>query len=197
MNAVEVLAWSTPLATLGLLLVTIAYSYFTYQLAVVGRLQRFEAIRPRIQVAVVATQRGQFFVLRLENIGISAAADFKVTLDQDIYRTYGDKGRLNDVPFIKNGVPAFMPNTPVEIGLGVSSSFLGDEVDRTKHPACFCITATYVFESQTIQEQFPIEMHDLYSETMISHTEMSDLAKALRDDVAKPLKEAVRLLKSK
>jgi len=196
-SATEILAWSTPLATLGLLFVTTAYSYFTYQLTVVARRQRFEAIRPRLQVAVVATQRGQLFVLRLENIGISPAKDFKVSLDRDVYRTYGDMGRLNDVPFIRNGVPAFMPNTPIEIGLGVSGSFLDDDVDRARHPARFLIAATYEFERQRIVEQFPIEVHDLYADTMISHTEMSDLTKALRDDVAKPLKEAVRLLKSK
>ena len=76
-------------------------------------------------------------------------------LDRDVYRTYGGAGRLNDIPFIKNGVPAFMPNTPVEIGLGVSHSYLGQEVDREKHPARFEITAVYEFERRTLRETSP------------------------------------------
>jgi hypothetical protein len=191
------LAWATPIATLGLLAVTIAYSYFTYQLVAVGRLQRFESIRPHLQVAVVATQRGQFFVLGFENRGLSPAINFKATLDRDVFRTYGGGDRLNDVPFIRNGVPAFMPNTPVEIGLGVSHTYLGSEIDRDKHPARFEITADYEFEGQRLRERFPIEVHDLYAETLISQTEMTDLVKAIKTDIGTPLKEAVRQLKAR
>lgn len=197
MDADTLLAWSTPLATLGLLAVTIAYSYFTYQLAQIGSKQRYEAVRPRLQIAVVATQRGQFFVLRIQNVGLSAAENFKLTLDRVVCRTYGDKGAINDTPLLKEGVPALMPNTPVDIGLGVSHTYLGPDVDRAKHPARFEVTATYDFEGCARQDRFLLEIHNLYAETMVSHTEMSDLIKTIKEDVGKPLNEAVRYLKSR
>jgi hypothetical protein len=196
MHLATLLAWSTPIATTGLLVVTIAYSYFTRQLVQVARLQRFESIRPRVHVAVVATQRGQFFVLRLENVGLSAALNFKATLDREVCRTYGDKSAINDTPILKEGLPAFMPNTPIEIGLGVSSTYLGPDTDRVKHPARFDVKLTYEFESRPYEERVALEIHNLYAETMIAHTEMSDLTKSLREDIGKPLAEAVRLLKS-
>lgn len=196
MDGHTLLAWSTPLATVGLLAVTIGYSYFTYQLAEIGRRQRYEAVRPRLQIAVVASQRGQFFVLRIENVGLSAAIDFKLKLDREVCRTYGDKGPINDTPLLKEGVPALMPNTPVDIGLGVSHTYLGPDVDRTKHPARFEVTATYDFEGDRREERFPLEIHNLYAETMISHTEMSDLIKAIREDIGKPLSEAASSLKA-
>jgi hypothetical protein len=197
MDGDTLLAWSTPIATLGLLAVTIAYSYFTYQLAETGKRQRHEAIRPRLQIAVVATQRGQFFVLRIENVGLSPALNFKVKLDREVCRTYGGNSPINNAPLLREGVPAFMPNTPVEIGLGVSHTYLGPEVDRKKHPARFNVTATYDFEGRHLQELFPLEVHDLYAETMITHTEMGDLIRAIKEDLAKPIKEAVRSLKSR
>lgn len=195
MNGDTLLAWSTPVATVGLLAVTVAYSYFTYQLAEIGRRQRYEAIRPRLKIAVVATQRGQFFALRIENVGLSAAVNFKLDLDRQVCRTYGDRGPINDTPLLKEGLPALMPNTPVDIGLGVSHTYLGPDVDRTKHPARFEVTATYDFEGNQREERFPLEIHNLYAETMISQTEISDLIKAVREDVGKPLTEAVRWLK--
>lgn len=196
MDNVTLLAWATPVATVGLLAVTMAYSYFTYQLAAIARRQRYEAIRPRLQVAVVATQRGQFFVLKIENVGLSPALKFKSAIDREVCRTYGDKGRLNDIPLFKEVLPALMPGTPVEIGLGVSHTFLGPDVDRTKHPAQFGVTVTYDFEGNRLEERFPIEIHDLYAETMISHTEMSDLVKAVKEDLGKPIREAVGLLRA-
>lgn len=197
MNTTNLLAWSTPLTTLGLLLVTIAYSYFTYQLADVGRRQRFESVRPRLHIAVVATQNGQFFVLRIENVGLSPALNLKLILDRKVCRAYGHNELLNDVPFLKNGVPAFMPNTPVEIGLGVSHTYLGPDVDRAKHPARFEVTATYEFEKRQFRESFPLEINDLYGETVIAHTEIGDLIKTLKEDLGSPIKQAVQLLKSK
>lgn len=197
MDSDTLLAWSTPIATVGLLAVTIAYSYFTYQLAEIGKRQRHEAVRPRLQIAVVATQRGQFFVLRMTNIGLSPALNFKVELDREVCRTYGDNGPINNTPLFQEGLPAFMPNTPVEIGLGVSHTYLGADVDRGKHPARFDVTATYEFEGRQLKELFPLEVNDLYAETMITHTEIGDLIKAIKEDLAKPIKEAVRSLKSR
>jgi hypothetical protein len=130
-------------------------------------------------------------------VGISPALNFKATIDREVCRTYGDKGRINDVPILKNGVVAFMPNTPVEIGLGVSHTYLGPDADRAKHPARFDLTLAYDFEGRHYEELVQLEVHDLYAETMITQTEMSDLVKAVREDVGKPIKEAVRLLKPK
>lgn len=193
-TASSLLAWATPFATVGLLVVTIAYSYFTHQLVKVARLQRLESIRPRLQVAVVATQRGMFFVLRLENVGLSPALNFKATIDRDVHRQYGNRGRINDIPFFREGVPAFMPHTPVDVGLGVSHEYLADNVDRSKHPASFAVKATYEFEGKRYEECYPLEVHDLYAETVMRHTEMTDLVKTLKEEVGKPLKEASRHL---
>lgn len=194
MDAPTLLAWSTLVVTVGLLIVTGIYCYFTYQLADVARRQIAEAVKPRIRVAVVATQRGQFFVLRLENVGMSPALDFEARLDRDVHRTYGDKERLNDIPIFKERLPALMPGTPVDIGLGVSFSYLADDLDRSKHPKRFSVEVSYTFEGRSCRETLPLEIHDLYAETMISHTEMADLVKAVRDDIGKPLKEALREL---
>ena len=195
MDSDTLLAWSTPIATIGLLGVTIAYSYFTYQLAEISKRQRHETIRPRLQIAVVATQRGQFLVLRIENVGLSPALNFKVKLDREVCRAYGDGRPVNDIPLLREGVPALMPNTPVEIGLGVSHTYLGPDVDRTRHPSRFNVVATYDFEGRQIEEQFPLEVHNLYAETMMTHTEMGDLVKAIKEDLAKPIKDALRALK--
>lgn len=189
------LAWSTTVATIGLLVVTAIYCYFTYQLADVARRQIAEAVKPRIGVAVVATQRGQFFVLGIDNVGVSPALDFEARLDRDVHRTYGDQGRLNDIPIFKETLPALMPRTPVDIGLGVSFTYLADDADRGKHPKRFSVEVTYKFEGKTHAEVMPLEIHDLYAETMISHTEMSDLVKAVKDEIGKPLKETLRELK--
>lgn len=148
-----------------------------------------------MQISVVATQRGQFLVLRLENVGLSAAENFKASIDRKVYRTYGGNDLINDVPILKNGVPAFMPNTPIDIGLGVSHTYLGPDVDRDKHPARFTVKVGYDFEGIPHIENFPLEVHDLYAETIISHTEMSDLIKAIREDVGKPIKEVVRKMR--
>jgi hypothetical protein len=58
------------------------------------------------------------------------------------------------------------------------------------------VKLAYDFEDRHYEESIPLEIHNLYAETMIAHTEISDLTKTLKDDVGKPLAEAVRLLKS-
>lgn len=191
--------WSaaTVVLTLGLLIATGVYAWLTYRLVNASEQHSWEVSRPRLLIALRANQGGQFFILHIENVGLTSAEEVQLTLDQPVHQQFGRADDIQNVPVFKEGLRSFPPRTPIQIGLGVGFSYLGSEVDRSKHPLSFKVTATYKSGARVITEKFPIDVRQQYDATLLRRDYVEDFARNFPDKMSKDMRELIRLLRDR
>lgn len=181
---------TSALAAVALLCVTAVYAWVAY-------IQLWEAHRPRLLVALRTNQGGQFMLLHIENVGTTPATNLRFTFDRPVHRTFGDKCDLRDIPLFAKGLRALPPNTPSRFGLGVAFSYLDENVDRTKHPTSFTISASYDYKGRTIREAFPFDVEDQYASSSVERDNLDEFARKFPDEFRRALQELATAIESR
>lgn len=188
---------TSALATVALLAVTAAYAWATYRLLQAARDQLWEASRPRMLVAVRTNQGGQFLLLHVENVGVSAAYNLQLSVDRAVHRTFGKKEDIREIPLFANGVRALPPKTPSRYGLGVSFSYLNEEVDRALHPVSFAVSVSYEHNGRIIYEEFPIDIENQYAWSSVERDNIDEFGKKFPDDFKQAARSIVRAIEAR
>lgn len=154
---------ASAISAVGVLFITGVYVWLTHRLAKAAESQIWQASRANVIASVVTNQGGQFFLLKIENIGSSPAENLQVYIDRPLHQQLDSNKPVTDAPFFKNGVASFPSNSPVKFGLGVSFRWLQENVDRSLHPVIFNVRVEYQTAGRYVSDVFAIDMDSQYS----------------------------------
>lgn len=138
--------------TAALVLITAAYAYLTYRLAVSSeasvqavRSQTEALSRPYITVAPFWGPHSVLLYLRVENTGRSAAEHVRLELDKDFYQ-FGrrqEDHNLRKMHAFSSQIDSIAPGERMLFALGQGWVIFGPEADADACPSHFTVTAKY------------------------------------------------------
>jgi len=127
--------------TLLLVLVTIAYAVFTWQMVKEMQITRQADLRPYLIIDSIVI--GQMFYLVIKNNGKTAAEKVSFKFDKSVENIW--KKKIEELPLFKRGMIFFPPSKEFVITLGPTYFFLGNKKDDIKYPPNFTIVVEYYY----------------------------------------------------
>lgn len=174
--------------------ITAIYAYLTFRLVRNAERNSWEMSRARLNVRLTTNQGGQLMLLQFENIGNSSAKAVKVSLDKPLHTTFSRQSNLQEAPLVKNGLPDFPPRTVMQYSFGVAHQWLGDEVDRAKHPEQFQITLDYETNGRRISDSVTINVVDQLNESAIQRDYLDDFGRKFPEEFRRQMDRVSRHL---
>tara|TARA_R100000365_G_C2742300_1_gene70968 strand:- start:55 stop:738 length:684 start_codon:yes stop_codon:yes gene_type:complete len=143
--------------------------------------QYYDTIRPFVVVRL-NTHAGVVFMLEIENIGQSAAANLVLKLDKDFF-AFGDGHNLREASAFTRPFAHFAPKEKLSFYLsqGFNMENKRDGIDRT--PSVFTVSATYGFRDKKYEESYVIDTTPYDGVAALKKTEdyLSDIAKSVHE----------------
>jgi len=182
---------ATNLLTLALVVSTIAYTYFTWNLAKINKnaltesvRQDFERRKPKI-VVIVNIKHRVIVDLTIKNIGLGAAENMKMAVNRKFVPfSDADRVSLNEMGPFKESIPAFPSGQEIHIWLsqGFNLNNIVDGENIT--PAKFTVTIEYSFEGRSFSEETPLNI-EAFIDTIADVDEQIEVLKEISTSAKK------------
>ena len=182
--------------TAALVLITGFYAWATHkilkaneQVVEVMREQAEAVTRPYVTASTALKPDNPIFYLRISNIGKTAAADLKLSLDRPFYK-FAEKNKeknLGGYSAFNNVITSFPPGAEIVFSLAQSFVIFGDKADGDVVPSSFTVTAEYSYGGKRVKEVNPIDMRP-YLGTSIPQDPYVRKLKAINESIEKVAK---------
>ena len=176
----------------ALVVITGIYAALTYgimkatQRSLAVMREQTEALsRPYITVAPLTLPKNPILFLRVVNTGKTAAERVRLQLDRPYYRFGRDTEKENLATYsaFKQEISTLAPDAELIFALAQSVLVFGENVDESKTPLTFKVTATYGFLGKTVTETTEVDlrpyrgMHIAYDPIVNELSEIKDVLK--------------------
>jgi hypothetical protein len=124
------------------------------------------------------------FMLRISNLGRSAAERLRLTLDQDIHQfgEASEEKNLRNLSAFSSEIPTLAPGGEIWFYLGTSIQVFGGGTPKPI-PQAFSVTAQYEWANRKYHEVTAIDMRAYYGTALIMDRQteaLKDIAKAIQ-----------------
>lgn len=155
------------LLTALLVLITAFYAWATYRILKANehvveamREQAEATFRPYVIVTVRLEPDNPIFYLRVANIGRTAAANLRLTIDRSFFK-FGEKGDKNDLASFSafnRQIDSLPPDSEIIFGLAQGFVVFSPGADEAICPKRFTVTANYRFGEKQVEERHHIDL---------------------------------------
>jgi hypothetical protein len=147
-----------------LVAITFVYAFITYRILVATRRatdlmhrQFEESLRPYIAVDVFVERGSHIFRLRIRNLGKSAAANLRLSLDRDFCQFGNPEHNLRNTYAFRENVATFPPNFELIFDLDVSHQVLGKKAPEVT-PTKFKVSWFYTFVDKHYEDSTEVDL---------------------------------------
>ena len=116
-----------------------------------------ESLRPYIAVDVFVERGSHIFRLRIRNLGKSAAANLRLSLDRDFCQFGNPEHNLRNTYAFRENVATFPPNFELIFDLDVSHQVLGKKAPEVT-PTKFKVSWFYTFVDKHYEDSTEVDL---------------------------------------
>ncbi len=183
---------TTDLLTAALVVVTTVYAMLTYGImranrrSVAAMERQTEALsRPYITVAPFVLPKNPILFLRITNTGKTAAERVRLELDRPFHRFGRPEQTENLATFsvFSEEIASVPPSAEFIFALQMAPALFGNDIDQSKTPLTFKVTASYGFAGKVLTEVTNVDlrpfrgMHMAYDPVVNELSEIKDILK--------------------
>ncbi len=149
-----------------LIVITGIYAWFTFKILkanerIVEKMheQQEAMYRPYIAISPVVYPENPIVFLKIQNTGLTAANNLRLTLDKDFFQ-FGDKGEernLKSHSAFKDQISSLVPGAEIYFYLAQSFVIFGKK-GQDLTPSVFSITAEYEYLGKKVSEKTIIDL---------------------------------------
>jgi hypothetical protein len=153
--------------TMLLVIITGIYAWFTFKILkanekIVERMheQQEAMYRPYITISPVVYPDHPVAFLRIQNSGLSAANNLRLTLDKDFFQ-FGDKKEernLKSHSAFKDKICSLAPGAEIYFYLAQSTAIFGEKGGEDLTPSVFSVTAEYEYLGKKVSENTVVDL---------------------------------------
>lgn len=185
-----------------LVLITGFYAWVTYKMlnanknVVALMAEQTEALsRPYVTVAAFLPPEKFMFVLKISNMGKTAANHLKLTLDKEFYK-YGRSGsnsKFSEFLAFKQEIESFPPGAELFFHLAQGYNFFREKAENELTPSVFTITAEYSYGNKTVVEHNTIDIRPYYM-TNLPEDSLVSQVKELGETIGKSSDKVIKAI---
>jgi hypothetical protein len=151
--------WSslTAITTIVLVAITGIYAWLTHQLSKTAERQLAESTRPVVLISLETSQGGQLLEICLSNVGQSRAELVEARFDKLVYSLIRPDETMNSAGIFSKTIPFVPSGQKIRIALG-NNLYVGENIDRTKHPLEFSVSVRYQSGNTRYEEIFNFDL---------------------------------------
>jgi len=150
-----------------LVVITGIYAWFTFRILkanerIVERMheQQESMYRPYVSISPVVYPENPIAFLKIQNTGLTAANNLRLTLDKDFFQ-FGDKKEernLKSHSAFKDQISSLVPGAEIYFYLAQSFVIFGKKGGEDLTPTVFSITAEYEYLGKKVSENTVIDL---------------------------------------
>lgn len=172
-----------------LVIITAAYAYLTYRMAVVSEktlslmLEQTDSLtRPFVVIQPYVRPNTPFIYIKIKNTGKSSAEKLSLSLDKDFFRFDNKNENLRDFDAFNEVIDSLAPDQEVHFALGQAWLIYGKS--ENPMPKQFSIKAEYKSKSKTIIENNNIDLRTFEQSEAVKDPLIEEI-KGIREAVSK------------